>query len=54
MYQSRVVSLEAKHANADERLKEELCRPAPDGMIIASLKRQKLSLKDQINQARAS
>ena len=44
----RVETLKAKHAAIDEALHAESTRPHPDETAIASLKRQKLKLKDTI------
>jgi hypothetical protein len=43
-----LAALEAKHAGLDARLCSELQRPAPDDNAIASLKKQKLRLKDEM------
>lgn len=39
-------SLEAKHAGLDRMIEEEARRPAPDTLLIAQLKKQKLRLKE--------
>ena len=44
----RVESLKAKHAELEAALQEETNRPARDETAIATLKRQKLRLKDTI------
>lgn len=44
----RIGSLKAKHARLDQELREEQLRPMPDSAIIASLKREKLKLKDEM------
>ena len=41
-------ALESKHATLDRRLAEETARPQPDSVRIASLKKQKLRLKEEI------
>jgi hypothetical protein len=41
-------SLKAKHARLDRELREEQLRPMPDSVVIASLKREKLKLKDEM------
>lgn len=41
-------ALEAKHAGLDRRIDDESHRPAPDAMVLADLKRQKLRLKEEL------
>lgn len=48
---SHTQALESKHASLDERLRQELSRPAPDDAAITQLKREKLRIKEQIAQA---
>jgi hypothetical protein len=43
-----MAALEAKHAGLEAQIVSELQRPAPDAAAIASLKKQKLKLKDMI------
>lgn len=43
-----LAALEAKHAGLDARLCSEMQRPSPDDVMIASLKKQKLRLKDEM------
>jgi hypothetical protein len=45
---SQVEVLMKRHAELDRQLEEEQARPMPDSGVIAELKRQKLTLKDQI------
>ena len=40
--------LKNKHSNLEEKIKQELKHPKPDTLLITSLKRQKLQIKDQI------
>lgn len=40
--------LENKHAHLDDEIKQEQKYPNPDAMRLASLKKQKLHLKEQI------
>jgi len=42
-------ALSAKHAGLDARLCAEMARPAPDSVLIATLKKQKLKLKEELN-----
>lgn len=46
-----LVALEAKHAGLEARIVNELQRPAPDASALASLKKQKLRLKDEMTRA---
>ncbi len=40
--------LENKHAHLDDEIKQELKHPKPDTIRLASLKKKKLHLKEQI------
>lgn len=53
MNNSHLSALQNKHAELDEKLDREESRPLPDTTIIHSLKKQKLHLKDVINQETA-
>jgi hypothetical protein len=44
----RVRSLEAKHAKLERELHHEEARPAPSAPVVASLKREKLKIKDEL------
>ena len=46
-----LAALEAKHAGLEARIDNELQRPAPDTGIVATLKKQKLRLKDEMARA---
>lgn len=48
MHASHQTALETKHAGLDRRIAEEHGRPQPDEMLIASLKKQKLRLKEEM------
>lgn len=41
--------LKKRHTEIDLKILAEHARPSPDGWLISQLKRQKLSLKDDIN-----
>ena len=41
-------ALVAKHAGIDQRLTEEIRRPMPDSGLVATLKKQKLRLKEAL------
>jgi len=45
---SHVSALNAKHAGLEARIRNENARPAPDTILIALLKKQKLLLKQEI------
>ncbi|MBL8832088.1 MAG: YdcH family protein [Rhodospirillales bacterium] len=44
----RVRSLQAKHAKLERELSHEEARPAPSAPVIATLKREKLKIKDEL------
>ena len=44
----RIDALRAKHKVLEQAIKEERSRPSPDEFEIASLKKQKLRIKDEI------
>ena len=48
MESSHVAALQAKHNGLEQRLRDEMSRPAPDEMVINELKKLKLKLKEQI------
>ncbi|HEX7005937.1 MAG TPA: YdcH family protein [Alphaproteobacteria bacterium] len=48
MNQEHAAALRAKHANLEARIEDELKRPHPDEATVASLKRQKLRIKDEL------
>jgi hypothetical protein len=43
-------ALQAKHAGLEARLKAESARPYPDSTIVATLKKQKLLVKQELSQ----
>ncbi|MFN5608896.1 MAG: YdcH family protein [Holosporales bacterium] len=51
MHPLRLKNLTAKHANLEDQLQSELARPRPNEAIIRQIKKFKLVLRDQINQA---
>jgi len=51
MDSTHISALNAKHAGLDARIRSETARPAPDSLLIATLKKQKLLLKQEIAQA---
>ena len=44
----RITSLQQEHHRLEESLAEETARPMPDSLTIASLKRRKLAIKDEL------
>ncbi len=48
--EDRISALRAKHRDLETAIDEENRRPHPDDHVIASLKRQKLKIKDEIAQ----
>ncbi len=49
MIQSHLIALETKHAELDKRIASENLRPLPDNIILATLKKQKLKLKEALS-----
>ena len=52
-FEARLQALEARHKATDEILRHEQARPQPRPDWLRSLKRDKLRLKDQIENLRA-
>ena len=50
--ESHLAELERRHLAIDTKIADEERRPAQDGLEIAALKKQKLSLKDEIERLR--
>lgn len=48
MDKAHMYALEAKHAVLDAQITEELRRPAPDSALVATLKKQKLKIKEEL------
>jgi hypothetical protein len=44
----RILSLQQQHSRLEEALAEQEARPQPDSLAIASLKRKKLAIKDEL------
>jgi hypothetical protein len=44
----RIRSLQEEHSQLEEALAEQEARPMPDSLTIASLKRRKLAIKDEL------
>lgn len=50
----RISELANKHRQLDEQIAAEEKRPATDGLTVKGLKRQKLRIKEQLRQLKAS
>lgn len=50
---AHIQELETKHHSLDEKIKSELKHPAPDAMALNVMKKQKLMIKEQIQQFKA-
>lgn len=48
METSHVAALQAKHEGLEQRIRDEMARPAPDSAMIQSLKKQKLRIKEAL------
>jgi hypothetical protein len=48
MEKSHGSPLSAQHAGLDARIKAESSRPMPDDILVASLKKQKLRVKEEM------
>jgi hypothetical protein len=48
MESAHMMTLETKHAALDRRIASEIQRPLPDSVLVASLKKQKLRLKEAL------
>jgi hypothetical protein len=49
MESSHVAALQAKHEGLEQRIRDELSRPAPDTTMIQTLKKQKLRIKEELS-----
>lgn len=49
MENSHISALSAKHAGLEARIKAESSRPMPDAILVASLKKQKLRVKEEMS-----
>lgn len=52
--QSHLAELERRHEALEKEIEQELVHPGADDLKLASLKRKKLQLKDQIERIRQS
>lgn len=51
--QSHLVELRKRHSDLERKLEEAMRHPSADSLEIATLKRQKLQLKDEIERLRS-
>ncbi len=49
MDSAHTAALQAKHSVIDRRIADEVARPAPDMSMVATLKKQKLKIKEALN-----
>ena len=49
MESSHVAALQAKHEGLEQRIRDEMARPAPDSTMIQALKKQKLRIKEELS-----
>jgi hypothetical protein len=47
---SHVSALQLKHAGIERRIQQEMTRPLPDNVVIQTLKKQKLRIKEELLQ----
>lgn len=50
MHRTHQTALETKHADIDRQIAEEAHRPHPDDLLLATLKKRKLRLKEEIGE----
>jgi len=50
MEATHISALQAKHAGLDARIRNEAARPVPDSLLVATLKKQKLRIKQALAQ----
>ena len=48
MDNTHLSALQAKHAGIEARIKAETSRPLPDPVLVATLKKRKLRVKEEI------
>ena len=49
MDSAHIAALQAKHSGIDRRIADEVARPMPDMSMLATLKKQKLKIKEAIS-----
>jgi len=51
---NHISALERKHRDLDEGVRQELSHPSSDDLLVASKKRQKLAIKDEIERLQSA
>jgi hypothetical protein len=49
MDSAHIAALQAKHSGIDRRIADEIARPLPDRSTLATLKKQKLKIKEAMS-----
>lgn len=49
MESMHISALQTKHAGLERQIQMEMARPLPDDTLVASLKRKKLRIKEQLS-----
>lgn len=52
MADTHLLALAAKHAGIDRRIAAEAARPSPDMVVVSTLKKQKMRLKEALQRLR--
>lgn len=52
MNQAHIATLEQRHARLSDEIRREEIRPGSDDLVLSRMKRERLSLKDQLQQIR--
>jgi hypothetical protein len=48
MESSHVAALQARHEGLEQQLRDEMSRPAPDSVMVQTIKKQKLRIKEEL------
>jgi hypothetical protein len=51
--ESHIAALERRHRDLDRQIEEEMAHVSRDDLLVASLKRKKLEIKDELARLRA-
>ncbi|ABD24530.1 conserved hypothetical protein [Novosphingobium aromaticivorans DSM 12444] len=49
MESSHISALQTKHAGLERQIEMEMARPLPDDTLVATLKRKKLKIKEELS-----
>ena len=52
--ESHIAALERRHRELDHQIEEEMAHISHDDLVVASLKRKKLEIKDELARLRSS